>query len=46
MGIAGPGADIDDVEGLVDKVANGGELGEDEGRGGGEGGEVERVGGG
>ena len=46
VGVAGPGAGVDDVEGLVDQVADRGELREDEGGGGGEAGEVEGVGGG
>ena len=46
VSVAGPGADVDDVEGLVDEVADGCELGEDERRGGGESGKVEGVGGG
>ena len=46
VGIAGPGADVDDVEGLVDEVADGGELVEYERGSGGKSGQVQRVGGG
>ena len=44
MGVAGPCADVDDVKGLVDEVADGYQLVEDEGRGGRRGGKVKRVG--
>ena len=46
VGVAGPGADVDDVEGLVQQVADQGQLGEDEGWGCGLRGEVDGVGGG
>ena len=38
-GVAGPGGDVDDVEGLDDEIADGEEVGEDEGIG-----DVEGVG--
>ena len=46
MGISGPGADVDDVERLVDEIADRRQLGEDEGWSSGEIGQVKRVGGG
>lgn len=44
VGVAGPGADVDDVEGLVDQVADGDELVENEKGCGRCGGEVEAIG--
>ena len=41
VSVTGPGADIDDVETLVDQVPDRGELGEDEGGGSTECGEAE-----